>query len=70
MAGYVFQFKRKSVFVIPIQVAKVYLCFICQFSIIRIVHMVCNKGPDVREPDRDGNQEYCRRNQAFVDGVL
>lgn len=27
---------------IPIQVAKVYLFFICQFSIIRIVRMVCS----------------------------
>ena len=37
-----FRFMWKYTFVIPIQVAKVYLFFICQFSIIRIVRMVCS----------------------------
>ena len=52
-----FRFMWKYTFVIPIQVAKVYLFFICQFSIIRIVRMVCRNDLFLyaREPDHNGN---------------
>lgn len=65
----------KYTFVIPIQVAKVYLCLFCQFFIIRIVRMVCDRVPDVREPDGNGkNHHYNRRkdktNQFFVCKVV
>ncbi len=32
--------------------------------------MVCDRVPDAREPDGNGNQGYCRQNQTFVDRVL
>ena len=50
-------FLWKLIASVPNVVAKVYLFFICQFSIIRIVRMVCRNDLFLyaREPDHNGN---------------